>query len=131
MRNPFDLIVSLFHYKLRLKGEAAPTDVVERKAQFAKFVSGRWGNQSNLLMIDGKICIDRFVRLEHIRTDLQNIVDELGLDLDVSRLPHEKQNLSRSRKLSDYYDAKTVAIVRERMAWIFERFDYATDIEGL
>ena len=92
---------------------------------------GRWFQQSKLLTVNGDICIDRFVRLEHMAADLKEILNEIGgTDLDLSRLPHTKKSTSHSRELSDYYDADTEAIVRERMKWIFDRFNYSIEIDG-
>lgn len=128
---PFDHAISFYHQFKLVTRQNVPVDAQERRRDFQKFIGGRWTNQKHLLTVDGKICVQRFVRLEHAHDDLSSIVAEIGANPARLTLFHAKKNNTRSRDLTDYYDRRTAEKVRDHMGWVFDRFDYSTEILGL
>jgi hypothetical protein len=131
IRDPYDYAISFFHEYMSLRKVKISDDVQIRRAEFVKFINGRWTNQLHLLTIGNEIVVQRFVRLEHFHQDLENIVTEVGAQAEQLTLPFVKINKKRSRNLTDYYDKPTAKIVRSHMNWVFDRFDYPTKIIGI
>jgi len=131
IRNPYDLLVSYFHQIQMMRGKTAAQDMAHTRAAFQTFVAGHWSNQLPSLTIKNQICVQRFIRMEHMATDLSALMVDLGVDPAPLPLPFVKKNNKRSRDLTVYYDKKSAEKVRDHMGWVFDRFDYATDIKGL
>ncbi|MDK3019099.1 hypothetical protein [Pseudodonghicola flavimaris] len=131
IRNPYDLVISLYFQVGRGKRQALPEDPDALRDAFREFVAGRWTNQLKLLNVDGQMAVQRFVRLENVVDDLSGIASEIGADISLLKLPHVKNNTTRSRTLTDYYDRGAAERVRDHMGWVFDRFEYAPDIPGL
>ena len=131
IRNPFDLAISFYYQVKQMVGLDVPEDPMRLREDFRAFVAGRWTNQKNLISIKGEICIDYFIRMEHMREDLETFLAVVGADKSKVALPHAKKNDQRSRDLADYYDRDGAARVRDHMGWVFERFNYSTEILGL
>ena len=76
-------------------------------------------------MIDGKVCLDHFIRYENLENGVREAL--LRLDVDPSGLviPKFKSNFRKSRTPTvEYYDAETEAIVRRLYAWELNFFNY-------
>jgi Sulfotransferase family len=121
VREPFDRTVSLFHWH---NPDLDPTRSVEE--QFREFVRGAWQSDDRIVHVRGKLVVDHFIRYESLRKDLERAAAKLGLPIDIGALPHAKDYRARrnNRPLDSYYDAETVRIVRDRMRWVFDAFDY-------
>lgn len=121
VREPFDRMVSAFHWE-------KPTLDPERSVQeqFREYLRGKWPNDDVIVSIDGKIVVDHFIRFESIREDLAELCTRIGLEIDLSNLPHAKDHKARrmAKPIDAYYDDETIQIVRHRMAWVFDNFDY-------
>jgi hypothetical protein len=126
VRNPFDRMVSSFHFRMSERGESFD-DFAQIRARFRRFVLERdWDADADIVSIDGRLIVDRFIRFEHLDEDLRAACEGLGLPFDPALLGHEK-NMASSRKrypVADYYDPETIANVRHRLSWVFENFDY-------
>jgi len=126
VRNPFDRMVSSFHFRMSERGETFDGFDAMRQ-RFRRFVLDRnWENDLDIVTLDGRFIVEQMIRFENLVDDLATVCAKLGLPFDRERLPHEK-NMSASRKsypVADYYDSETIARVRERLAWVFDNFDY-------
>jgi hypothetical protein len=131
IRNPYQYAISLYHMAKFLRGEIVPSIPQERKLNFQEFIAGRWTNQLHLLTVGGEVCVQKFIRLEHVSADLQSIVNEIGADITQLTLPHMKHDTKRSRNLADFYDKASADRVRNHMKWVFDRFEYSTEIPDL
>lgn len=126
VRNPFDRMVSSFHFRMSVRGETFET-FDQIRARFHSFVLDRdWENDLDIVTLDGNFVVDRMIRFEHLLADLSDLCAALGIPFEPARLPHEK-NMASTRKtypVADYYDPDTISHVRSRLAWVFDRFDY-------
>lgn len=126
LRNPFDRMISLFHWRARFAGQE---DRDETPAAFADFVRGTWNDDRKVVMIDEHFVPDVVIRYEHITNDLGTLADRTGLALDPAELPKTKvTRLHRLGQITDYYTDELAEIVRTRLAWMFEQGGYDLDL---
>jgi hypothetical protein len=147
IRNPFDKLISGFYMfdKRRQKYSSA-----QKFAAFAKSLINRgnpidraqgdtdverfrnWIKKGGIFldrdkyMIDGRQCVDYFIRFEDLQAGIQHVCGQLALPFEPSRLPQFKTGFRTSKRdISDYYDRETARIVQEHYAWELERFGYS------
>lgn len=128
VRNPFDRMVSYFHW---LRAGADASDLAVLREAFRAFVaSEEWSDDFNTTHVDGAYVVDHAVRYECLSADLGAVVDALGLDATRVHLPKTKMRKKKRQGLpvSAYFDDETQEVVRRRMAWMFERIGYSTDL---
>lgn len=119
VRNPFDRMVSQFHWRSRKRDGVAPEDL---RSAFKAHLNGSFRDDVEIVQIDGRMIPDRVIRFEHLNEDLTELATAWDLPIVLSKLPHKK-NLGAKRKgtpLEVYYDAEAIDIVRRRMAWVFD-----------
>lgn len=76
-------------------------------------------------ILDGKECMDYFIKYETLIDDLEVINKKLDIESDELILPKFKAGIRNNRfETRDFYDRKTENIVREIYQWEFERFGY-------
>ena len=117
VRNPFDKIVSQYHFNRRGFGF--------EDATFKEYVKA-WYNgkkisnfpQFNLFYLDEKL--DFIGRFENIQKDFDIICDKIGILKQ--KLPHI--NKSQHKHYTEYYDDETREIVAEKFAKDIEYFGY-------
>lgn len=126
VRNPFDRVVSYFHW-LHHERIATMADFGDVRAAFGEFVlNGRWKDDRMSVRLPGHNVIDHFVRYEHMHEDIERLSKATGLPIALDDLQVTK-SMARTRKghdVPDYYDTATIARVRKRMAWAFEAIGY-------
>ena len=126
IRNPFDRVVSQFHWQ---KSRSSPQSQDEGHESFAEFVRGDWNNDHNVVMIGDDFVPNALIRYEHLSQDLAVIADRTGLNLDPSALPQTKvRRARRSGAFATYYTEELAQIVRERFAWAFTHGGYAQEL---
>ncbi len=126
VRNPWARIVSLYHF---LKGkeydEGHPFSVFVRRYLNAHFIS-RWNTyKSTYEMIHddtGTPLIDYVVRLEHLKEDLNPIIEQHFPDFRMDY--NVKINTTEHKHYSTYYDDKTKSIVADVFSYDIERWGY-------
>ena len=109
-RNPWDAVVSLYHWKYR---SSEPGDFAEYVASEA--VETFATKNQRIYRLDGRVAVDRVLRYESLAEELATVWSELGLPGSPD-LPHAKAG-SRPRGASyrSYYDDAS----RERVAELF------------
>jgi len=126
VRDPFDRMVSLFHFFNR--AELDPEELFDKtRDRFRQFVvAGSWQDDLHIVAIDGKVVIDHFIRMEHLTDDLMHVAGILGLDKTRLSLPHKKdfKALRKGHSTAEYFDPDTIDVVHRRMAWVFDHVDY-------
>lgn len=75
--------------------------------------------------MDGKVCIDFFIRFEAINEGVEYVCHTLGIPFEPERLPKLKSGLRKdSHSLAEYYDPTTLDLVKRRYALEIEKFGY-------
>ncbi len=126
VRDPFDRAVSQFHFRKHTRNLPSEDASTEFKQFRAFILSENWSNDWEIVSVDDKLIINRFIRKEHLLSDLNETYAGFGLAENSFDLPHEK-SMSERRKdipVSDYFDPETIEIVRRKMDWVFEALDY-------
>ena len=124
IRNPFDRSVSLFHWR-----EMAKEDFSETKLAFRDFIlNQKWPDDNKITHVDGVYVVDRMIRFETLKEDIEAVAAELGVEVDPDALPHTKSTSATRKKIAvqDYYDKDTIEVVKSRFDWVFDRFPYST-----
>lgn len=128
VRNPFDLAVSLFHYRRRLRGEPSLHNDREtlRNAFRKTILEKHWPNSKQATHIGGDLVAERFIRFEHLKEDVAQLCQDYSLDADVDTLPVTKRTTDDriGFQLRDYYDDETMDFVRNRLDWMFKAGNY-------
>jgi hypothetical protein len=130
IRNPWDKVVSHYHYRVQTNQTNLATDPLT----FAQWVSLTYGRQDpayydNAKMFmpqvdwitdaEGKLLVNFVGRFERLAADFKTICRHLGRE---ATLPHLKA--SKRGHYRDYYDEPTQAIVAEWFRKDIERFAY-------
>lgn len=117
IRNPWDYIVSKYHWNNRKIG----------KKGFKSFVK----KQNHKLYwkvhtIKGKPICDVYLRYENLYQDLAKFLDKIGIkNYDLSKIPHYKSNIRpKGKKYVDYYDKETRKIVAKKFRRTIKKFNY-------
>jgi hypothetical protein len=117
VRNPFEKIVSQYHYNRWQWGLKDST--------FKEYIN-KWNKgkkissfpQLNLFYIDEKI--DFIGKYENLQEDFNTICDKIGIPH--KELPHK--NATKHKHYTEYYDDETRQIVAEKYAKDIEYFNY-------
>jgi chondroitin 4-sulfotransferase 11 len=145
VRNPWDKVVSFYHYHQRRKWDIFPWTVknepdfntflqrlfVENEGALAhEIFRGRSGDSTHHLRLsnsldwvsdaDGKILVDFIGRLENLQGDFDTICDRIGIKRRV--LPHV--NKSSHKPYWEYYDEASREIVAARFEKDIDYFGY-------
>jgi hypothetical protein len=109
-RNPWDAVVSLYHWKFR---DAEPGPFAEYVASEA--VETFATKNQRIYRLDGRVAVDRVLRYESLAEELADVWSELGLP-GSPELPRAKGGTRPSgASYRDYYDDPS----RERVATLF------------
>jgi hypothetical protein len=131
VRNPWDRVVSQYHYRMRV----GKNDLASRKVAFGDWVrlvfrelDPRYRNEPLMFVpqwdwtVDGggKPLLDFVGRFENLEGDFAHICSRIGRNVE---LPHV--NPTRRGPYREYYDPETEELVRNAFAVDLERFDYS------
>jgi Sulfotransferase family len=146
VRNPFDKLVSAFHFaEAQKSGSEAGEKLRTRVKTTGNFSHQRpveerfrsWLLQGTFPMdraaytIDGKICMDYFIRYEEIEDGVKHVCEVLEIPFEPERIPSLKTGFRpRDLSLRDYYSPETIQLVVERYAFEFSNFGYSTVLEA-
>ena len=110
-RNPWDAVVSLYHWHVR--GVAEPVPFPDYVASEAVDAFAR--KQHRIYRLDGVVAVDRVLRYESLDAELAAVWSELSLPGHPD-LPHAKAGTRpRAASYRDYYDDAS----RDRVAELF------------
>lgn len=125
VRNPWDRMVSLYHYHRSLDG--TPFQEKAGRMTFREWLlAGGTGSAKRsmtdfMLDRDGRHIVDFVGRFESLEEDFAHVARELDLDL---QLPHVNRSRRDARSYREFYDDDTAALVGERHRRDIETFDY-------
>jgi len=144
IRNPFDKLVSAFHFyeyrfdqhqerfprARRLNGQQAQfLDAIRNKSPIERFrLWIEWGgglSDRKTYLINGKLCMDYFIRFESLQADIQEVCNRLDIPFEPEKIMQLKSGTRPEEYcLDDYYDAKTIAIVSQQYDLELKHFGY-------
>lgn len=117
VRNPWDQLVSQYHWKYR-KRDAPPSF-----DRFVRHTLRRRRLNDSIYAINGRPAMDDYVRYEALEEDLARILARLGI-AERPALPRAKTGLRPPGGYRDYYDAALRDRVGRAAAWEIGRFGY-------
>jgi len=147
VRDPYDQIVSFFHYKSILTNGATGMPfaeaqhlisdglVDELRKQFAEFVfTTALPNEKMRLCIGDELMVERWLRFEHLMPDIVDLVRDWQLPLPSNRLAEQFPQFKVMRRgsqlpappLDAYLSAESVDHINQLRAWHFKTFRYST-----
>lgn len=129
VRNPWDLVVSTYHYQKSMYDRAVSplldhdfASVIHHCRSFddfARLYPAIRSDMTSLLEVDGTYAIDFTARIETLQDDIATISDRLGVPLLLPR--HNESDHSHYR---EYYSRETKQIVANHFARDIDRFGY-------
>jgi hypothetical protein len=112
-RNPWDAVVSLYHWHVRDSAEPAPFPAYVGSEAVETFAR----KQQRIYRLDGAVAVDRVLRYEALAPELAEVWRELGLPGEPD-LPHAKGGTRPAgASYRSYYDDAS----RDRVAELFAR----------
>jgi hypothetical protein len=132
IRNPFDRMVSAFHFAAANLQKEQPAggqlDVRDLAHRFREWLPahGKKFLDRNKYTIDGKLCVDYVIRYEQMDKGVQHVCSVLGVPFEPERIPRLKAGTRpQGVELIEYYDAKTIDLVCGQYQFEIENFGYA------
>ena len=115
-RNPWDKAVSFYFWRTRR---------LDDPPSFEEWATtpGNLESERSLYMIDGELAVDFVGTYESLTSDLQSVLDRVGLRAPPS-LPRAKSQHRPAHEQTPIGKAAD-AVIRDEFAWEIERFGYA------
>ena len=129
IRNPWDRVVSFYHYQIKRGWDFYPFN---ETIPFKKFVKEWLKQMPEQTSLNTNSCydwisdensdllVDFIGRFENIQEDFNIVCDKIGIQQQ--RLPHK--NKSQHKHYTEYYDDETRKIVAKKFAKDIEYFNY-------
>jgi hypothetical protein len=143
VRDPFDKVVSAFHFQRKALPNQSRWYYYRRRIlkkyyqlvhkgqppglqqQFKEWLrNGGMHIDSDKYFIDGELCIDFFIRYEHLAKDIKIVCDRVGIPFEQHRIPHYKGGVRPKEQAASLYDEESIALVNELFAFEIEQFGY-------
>lgn len=143
VRNPFDRMVSAFHFVERenpasvdaAEPATAAADGSDRARVVRRFrawiAAGASLPDLSTYTIAGKLCVDFAIRYESLLADLEEACRRVGVPFEPERLPRLKAGFRPAGLLlRDYYDVPTAERVKGLFTFDLEHFGYSSAVPG-
>ncbi|MDY7110332.1 MAG: sulfotransferase family 2 domain-containing protein [Planctomycetota bacterium] len=130
VRNPWDRVVSQFHFRI----SENQTDLATNPIEFKEWVRRAYGEQDPAYLVppkmfipqldwitdeDGTVLVDFVGRFENLKRDFEEVCRRLGKQVE---LPHLKA--TKRRPYQEYYDEETAELIRAWYQKDIDRFGY-------
>jgi len=126
IRNPFEKAISGFYFG------RDPATVREWNTDRVASEFGRWLSEigppldRDVYTIDGKICMDAFIRYEHLARDLESICTRVGVPYSPKKLPRFKAGIRPPTATAQtIYTSESRRLVADHYAFELEHFGYS------
>lgn len=128
VRNPFDWVVSFYHYIKKDKKD--PRYMLANKLNFKQFMHwfrsaspkkypARKGQKHYLVDRDGSVLVDFIGRLENFNADFRGVCSKLGINTKIYHV-----NITKHPHYTTYYDEDTKVCVQAMFAADLAFFEY-------
>jgi len=126
IRDPFDKLVSAFHFFVLPKDQCEGLSFTEIKQQFREWVFRRqFLSDWEIFTIDDQVCVDYFIRYERLLEGLEEVCQRLQIPFEPARLLHMKGDYNPRRwHFGEYYDRDTAQMATEAYAPHLQQFGY-------
>jgi hypothetical protein len=146
VRDPYDQIISFFHYKPVIsqnKQGMLLSDAQELyrrgmhqdlRLRFAEFVQqGNLVDEKERLCINGKLVVDRWLRFENLQADIASLVQDWNLPLSTDSLETDLPRFKIMRHHTEtqspppvdaYLSAEALASINKHREWHLQAFGY-------
>ena len=129
IRNPFDKVVSAFHFFSAQSGQHASLLTLDRdslKQQFELWVSnGKLAIDRNKYLIDNVISVDYFIRYESLHAGIEHVCNVLGIPFEPEKIPRLKSGIRAGAfSVADYYTPRSIEIVATAYEFELDHFGY-------
>lgn len=127
VRNPFDKMVSAFHYfsRMPMRTVTLKSIVSNLKARIGTLHNAynlknrfeEWLDtipmpiDQNKYMIDGRFCMDYVIKFESLLEGIEEVCNNLHIEFQPENLVHLKKSKKPRTQLRDYYSQKSINIV--------------------
>jgi hypothetical protein len=120
VRNPFDLMVSGFHFHHGMHPRTTPTS-------FKQFCyKSKLNENYDRIAINGKPAMNFYIRYEHLLKDLEKVCNRLSIPFEPERLPkYKSQHRPPNDDYRKYYDAETKEYMERLYARQLKAFGYS------
>lgn len=143
VRNPFDRVVSAFHFHESAGATAAGADerpVAEEVSPNPAEVTRRFRDwvraggtvpDRDTYVVDGRLAVDFVIRFESLFEDLETVCRRVGVPYEPASLPRLKAGYRpRGMAPADYYDRATETLVADRFRFDLEELGYRFPFAG-
>jgi hypothetical protein len=121
-RNPWDKLVSSYHYYLAQPDTKKKLDF----NAYVRFGMSYFGDCHDYIDENGRILVDRVLRYEHLDADLQTVFADLRIPFTGKLQVRAKSgHRPRGDDYRTYYDSATRDVVARNYAWEIEHFQYS------
>ncbi len=126
IRNPFDKLVSWFFFQ-KERGLINISDGDDLIACFReRLTDGVPVLDRDRYFIEGKLCIDYFIKYEDIESGIKFVCDRLGLPFDPGRIPKLKSGIrDHTIPISEFYSEDLIELVRKAYQFELSEFGYS------
>lgn len=130
VRNPFDKVVSWFHFHMpeTEKARLSSADFSETRKVFRDWliIAPQVPRDRHFCTIAGAFCLDRVLRFETLNEDMESLCGALDIPYQTERLTHRKKGYRDGFPAwRRYYEDETVAVIERIYAWELETFGYS------
>jgi len=122
IRNPYDIAVSHYYFVNRKNPNFTPS-IYNFESHLNEKLPNLLDNKK-FWMSDGVFFHDFYLRQENLKSDLDNLINQLNLPSYESELPTYKMVANRPH-YSSFYNKKTKRIIKNNFGDVIERFEYS------
>lgn len=133
IRNPFDRVISAFHFFQWMENRGLyemPVPQLDNEIdRFRLWVKVGIGPNTPVFdrgcyVIDNQICLDFFIRFENLEEDLTAVCRRLEIEPDLATLKTMVGGVRPKVPIADYYDAESQSFVEKTYQFELSQFDY-------
>jgi hypothetical protein len=126
IRDPFDKLVSAFHFFALPKEQCGSLSFQEIKQEFRRWMGRRqFFDDWDIFTIDDQTCVDHFIRYESLLQGIEEVCQRLHLPFEPGKLMRLKSDYNPHLcHFGEYYDRDTSQMAADAYARHLERFGY-------